>query len=53
MQDLEVRCLQCGKLLAKNLDGSVEIKCSRCGVKITYINAEKLEPLLMAVLSST
>jgi phage FluMu protein Com len=27
-----VKCKECGKVLAKNLVGSVEIKCPKCGV---------------------
>lgn len=27
---IDCRCSQCGKLLGKNLQGKVEIKCTRC-----------------------
>lgn len=31
----EVRC-RCNKLLGKNLEGSIEIKCPKCGHVVTY-----------------
>lgn len=35
MQKIELRCGNCRKLLGR-IDGSAEIKCSRCGVLNIY-----------------